>query len=576
MELTAEQQSAVTTESNRVLVVAGAGSGKTRVLTERVAHLTEDKQVRPVEILAFTFTRMAAQEMRDRIEKRLGIHGQRVEIGTMHGVALGLLKRFGEMVGFRPYALSVYSEWQANFLFEDCAAELGLKKGKTWKAPKKELQAALRHFEATGEMPAPMSPAYGLILSFRQRCKQNNACTYGELLTYFEQLIDLGVVTRYTSWLHVLVDEAQDLDMRQWRIVEKLCLDRSLFAVGDIRQSIYAFRGACPQYLFDRVASFDIYNLTANFRSAECVVNAANRLIARNGMVLGEDMVSAAAVEEGVVDHNVIGFDSAMLADILAHRCWQEKVVVLSRVHGLLGKLSRELEARGIKPLYVGQQTATTRSEGFARVHALVHLMANAYDNFSFLIAKDLLGLSHDEYKAIRTEAAEVGESHFNVWRSNFGVTDYPGNEASIVAATLYVLTILKLDAVQSEDLAASLAFMQAVSERFPTMTVSTYIDYLATLDVQDELPSVEDFPQVTLMTVHASKGLEFENVIVWGANEGIFPDKRSMSDRDELEGERRLAYVAITRAIRRLVFVSRPEDDKTGGPSRFIVEALG
>lgn len=574
MQLTSEQQSAVTTESNRALVVAGAGSGKTGVLAERVAHLYEECNVSPSEILAFTFTRMASREMKSRIATRLGVHGSRVEVGTMHGVALGFLKRFGEMVGFRPRALSVYSEWQANFLFEDCAAELGLKKGKAWKTPKKELQAALRHFEATGEMPAPMSPAYGLILNLRQRCKQNNACTYGELLTYFEQLIDLGVIDKYTSWRHVMVDEVQDIDKRQWRIIEKLSVGRALFAVGDIRQSIYAFRGACPQYLFDRVASFDVYNLTANFRSAACIVNAANRLIARNGMVLGEDMVATKGVENARIEATRIGIKSDELADMLAH-LWQERVVVLSRVHGLLGKLARELEGRGIKPLYVGQQTAVTRTEAFARVHAMVHLMANRYDDFSFLLAKDLLGISHNDYRYIRNEAVAAGDSHFNTFL-RLKEWGYPDENMVAKELVKFLFMQIQFDAEQSEGLSAVLNFMQTVAERFPAMTIQTYLEYLATLDVQDELPSVEDFPQVTLMTIHASKGLEFENVIVWGANEGIFPDKRSMSDPEELEGERRLAYVAITRAERQMVFVSRPEDDKTGGPSRFIVEAIG
>lgn len=576
MNLTIEQQEAVKTTANRVLVVAGAGSGKTRVLTERVGRLFDACNASPVEILAITFTRMAGQEMASRITDRLGIHGRRVEVGTLHGVALGMLKRFGEMVGFRPNSLSVYSEWQAQFLLEDCAVELGIKKGKSsWKVPRKDIKAAMQTLESTGVMPPEHSPIHALIKSFKRRCKENNACTYADLLTHFEMLIDLGVIDQYTSWRHVLVDEVQDMDLRQWGIIEKLSRCRTLFAVGDIRQSIYSFRGACPQYLFDRVSSFTVYDLTANFRSSAVIVEAANRLIENNGMVLGEPMVPAATVEDASPEVHVAGeMDSASLAHTLAHR-FQEPVVVLSRVHGLLAKLSRELTERGIRTYYVGQDTATTRTEGFARLHAMFHLMANPFDNFSFLLARDLLGISMDDYRVIRKDAIAAGTSHFAALQARGFATDYPGPGTPLVEARDAIFKTMSYAAEDSDGLVASLNFMESVSRRFPTMTVEKYLEYLATLDVQDEMLAVKDFPQVTLMTVHASKGLEFDNVFIFGANEGILPDKRAVNDPDELESERRLAYVAMTRAIKRLVFVVRPADEKTGPTSRFVSEAI-
>ena len=282
MELDPQQKKAVITESKKVLVISGAGSGKTRVLTERIAYLIEQKKVSPYEILAFTFTRRAAGEMNSRLENRIEGKAHKVTMSTMHALGLNMIHKFGETIGLRNKTVTVYSEWEESYLLKEVAIELGIFK-KTWKIPKKKvIDPMFAAYYERGIEPTRFDPGYGLFKAFIHRCKENNALTYGALLIGLEMLIP--TMAKYLHYRHILVDEVQDIDPLQWQIINKLCaaFNASLFTVGDIDQSIYSFRGAVPEYLIEHQDKFNIYRIETNYRSDAYIVQGANNLISHN------------------------------------------------------------------------------------------------------------------------------------------------------------------------------------------------------------------------------------------------------------------------------------------------------
>jgi len=580
MNLDSQQKAAVETGSKKALVLAGAGSGKTRVLIERIAHLVENKKVSPYEILAFTFTRKAAGEVKSRSEERIGNQANRITMGTMHAIALKLIKRFGEIIGTKTKNVTVYSQWESDFLLKEVARDMGLFK-KSWKIPKKDINKAFSDYYERGQEPQEHHPAYKLFKVFIQVCKENNALTYDSLLTGMKIL--LPHVAQYLHYQHILVDEIQDISPMQWSIINMLCdlTGASLFVVGDIDQSIYAFRGAVPGYLLAHEKEFDIYRLETNYRSCEEIVYTANKLINFNKDRFEKTM---RAKHDNRGTGQIISIhknkNSAAIADMLSQK--NGKVAVLSRIHGLLQKVSRLLEEKGIDHAYIGGKAKLTNSEKFRRFHAFLKLIVNPYDNFAFLLIKDLIGLSPVEYQHIRSEAVTKGKSHFQEWLYNGNVHGSKWKQffkGPLEDAPLDEIIIMDEICEMPEGFEEAISFADEWAEEHQQSKVTEYLDWLATYDIQDELTA--DQHDIKLMTVHAAKGLEFPTVIIAGCNEGLFPHSRSIGEVDEIEEERRLMYVAMTRAEDRLILTVRPErsEDFKGNikytpVSRFLAEA--
>ena len=598
-----DQLAAVTTAARRALVLAGAGSGKTRVLTERIAYLIEECHASPSEIVAVTFTRKAAAEMRERLVKRIGNKAYGVTMGTMHALALVQLKRFGELIGLRPENITVYNEWEESFLLRTVAQEVGALKGKTWKVPKKAVDAAFGTFYSTGIEPAEFDPACNLFNVFMARCRENNALTYGGLLTGFMLL--LPQVVQYLGWRHVLVDEVQDLDPLQWGLIEFMAaqLPATLFAVGDVDQSIYAWRGAAPEYLVENADTFKVLRLENNYRSGADIVEMANRLIGHNTARLPKTMK---ARREGAVlwsvcpdmDSKAIALDvkSAIPATGLTYN-----LAVLARKHVLLQSVARELDALEIPYLYVGQKTALANSEEFRRSHAFLKLLVNPFDNFAFLLIREALGVSDVEYAIIRGRAIREDKSHLQAWLdehpSGAGMEGSMANffrfwagDDHVEDACREIFFRLHSEADTEDAEGPIFDFIDAYCAGRPSheRTVFAYLEWLSTYDIQDEIPPADpDGPGVvTLATIHGSKGLEWPYVILAGCNEGILPSDRAAKSGD-IEEERRLAYVAITRARDCLTLAVRPERSERPGRdgqmqvhlapvSRFVAEAMG
>jgi len=574
MNLSQEQSNAVLAESKSALCLAGAGSGKTRVLVSRINHLIENCQVSPYEVLCVTFTRKAAGEMTERLVESVGAKAHSVTMGTLHSVALKMIQRFGEFIGLNPGKITVYSSWEEGILLKDVCQELGYHNGKTWKGvKKKEIDAAFHLFYTRKNRNERDYIPNEIMDAFFLRCRENNALTYGLIMTEFHSLIPR--IANMLNYRHVLIDEVQDLDPIQWRIIRAICsiCDASLFAVGDDSQSIYGFRGADPGYLVRNQEKFDIYKLKDNYRSDGYIVAAANKLIKHNAKRLDLEMnaIRTCKKEVGIVP----GIDSEKLMENikLTQTGYDGNIAVLGRNHFLLEKLSRFLSESGIDHEYIGKKTAFTRSESFRRVHAFLTLAVNPFDNFSFLLVRDYFYISITEYKEIRLKAVQQNKSHFQVYCESESFKRYH----TAITEDNFREILEYMSGVEFEfDADPVFDFINEYLAATHEPKINEYLDWLALYDVQDEITA--EPKKLQLMTIHASKGLEWSMVIIAGMNEGILPSFRSMKSPDELESERRLAYVAYTRARDHLILTSRPVDPEAKvkqPPSRFIKESV-
>lgn len=579
MKLSNEQKKLAHTDSKKALGIAPAGSGKTRVLISRVGYLITKCNVSPYEICSFSFTRKAAGELKERLQKEIGNQADNATLGTIHGVSLNCLQRFGELVNLKPGKITVYGSFEEQFLLKDVATELGYHDGHKWtKVKKGDVSAAFKLFYTTGFITTEeVSVKINVLMNaFFARCKENNALTYGTILTTFLRLIPK--IAGYLNFRYILADEVQDQNPIQWQILNDLCkyCGASLFAIGDPRQSIYAFNGADPEYLIRNQGLFDVYNLKDNYRSSATIVEAANKLIGHNGMDMGEPMEAKRDLGKGImIAENV---DSEKLVDFC--RVYQNSdCAVLSRIHGLLKKLSRLLDDAGIKHEYIGKKSGLVKSEEFIRFHAFLKLIVNPFDNFSFLLIRDYLGVSGEEYGEIRLKSAQDSKSHFQIWKETRmdGANEIFEWFASSEIGDFITVIDWFLDIEWGFDPEPIFTFIYSWMGDNPDCTIDQYLNWLATFDVQDEIK--EESPGLKLCTVHSTKGLEFPTVIAIGFNEGIFPDKRSVKE-NKLDEERNLAYVCMTRAENQLILTSRPpkKDDSgriSGEASRFISEAL-
>jgi len=573
MNLDSQQTAAVLTDSKRALVLAGAGSGKTRVLIERIAYLLEEQKVSPYEIVAFTFTRRAAGEISSRLADRIGNKTYRISMGTMHALALSMINRFGEIIGLKSKAVTVYSQWEEDFLLKDVAQDMGIHNGKTWKVPKKDIDKVFSRYYQQGIEPDENSPLSPLFHALIQRCRENNSLSYGGLLIGLRLLIP--TMAQYLHIKHILVDETQDLDALQWSIVNEMCaaFKASLYVVGDTDQSIYSFRGAVPEYLVDHQSEFDIYRLETNYRSMPEIVTAANSLIEHNHDRITKTMTAALNSFPFYGHRIMMDMDSASIVNLFVEDPADRPIAILARTHSLLQKIDRLMTEAEIPHNYIGKTTALTNSEHFRRFHAFLKLTVNPYDNFSFLLIKDIIGVTREEYSAIRVKAAEEGKSHFDVWKEMYEEWKFYNGEDFTLND---IVTCLNSD---YPDLSPeAVAFIKKWCNDH-NGDVTEYLNWLATYDLQDEINKDDPKEGITLLTIHAAKGLEWPVVIVAGCNEGILPSKQAIAAND-VEAERRLAYVAWTRAQDQLILAVRPEVTENGtriyeSPvSRFIGES--
>lgn len=501
---------------------------------------------------------------------------------------MACFKSYGHHIGLRYGNLTVYTPLETDIMLRYCGEMLGLYAKGKWKHGKRELDAFMAAIErGDSEETLQESPYAPLRAAFESACRQNNALPYYGLIHGLVQLAEAGKVREFTNWTYFLVDEVQDLDRMQWRALDAMLEHRegsALYAVGDISQSIYGFRGAVPEHLQSLInaGKLTVYELRSNYRSSPAIVEAANSLIRHNTSHRVLEMRTMRETEAILHCLAQLGeADSAVLANMLAEWRGPTPPVVLCRNNRMLDKLSEELTARNVPHTRIGKRTTALHSPLFVKANAALKCIANPFDETAFLLAREGLGVDAAEYAQLRVTAADQGKAGFEVFRENLPVEMLAAmpSEGDTTAKALEWFTSggYRFDPADGER-QDFLDWLNAYASEHPVDTIAAYLDWLALADVQDELPAGEEEPGILLMTCHASKGLEFPCVIIAGCNEGVLPGRQALTaekkgDAAAIEDERRLMYVAVTRARDTLILAVRPEKEGGEAPSRFLSE---
>ena len=641
-DLNESQRKAVEYIDGPSLVIAGAGSGKTRVLTYKIAYLLQ-QGVKPWNIMALTFTNKAAREMKERIGKLVGQDlAQHLYMGTFHSIFSRILRAEAQHIGFTNN-FTIYDETDSRSLIKTIVKEMGLDE-KAYKPAsvhsrismaKNNLMSAENYARDKelyqADQRAKMPRVGDIFITYVQRCQQANAMDFDDLLTLTFKLFQEheDIRKKYADRFDfLLVDEYQDTNHAQMRIVMQLCKEKErVCAVGDDSQSIYSFRGAN----IDNILSFQsrfkgakLFKLEQNYRSTQNIVEAANSLIKHNNNQIPKDVYSKNDKGECLVYKPAYSDkEEALIVCREIKRikrqdnCQYSDFAILYRTNAQSRSFEEEFRKQGIPYRIFGGLSFFQRKE-IKDVIAYFRLVANPDDEEAFkrIINYPARGIGNTTVAKI---AACALDNHVSFWQvisspEHFGLGVNKGTLAKLESFRLMISgfveksasmnafdlgdTIVKESGVSAdiykpgsrepEDLARQenleelLGGMQSFVEecREEGREQEAYLtDYLQGVALLTDLDSKgdDDEPRVSLMTVHASKGLEFPTVFVVGLEENIFPSA-IVSTLRELEEERRLLYVAITRAEKHCILTSaknrfRYGKMEFGNPSRFIKE---
>ncbi len=629
------QAQAVTHGPGPLMIIAGAGSGKTRVLTFRIAHLIENG-VDPFRILSLTFTNKAAGEMRARIEKVVGYEARNIWMGTFHAVFAKILRIEARFLGYTS-DFSIYDTDDSKSLIKSIVKELNLD-DKTYKAnvvfnrisgAKNNLISADDYlanplFRADDE--AAKLPEIGrLYKAYTTRCFQANAMDFDDLLFNTNVLFrDFPeVLNKYQhKFQYVMVDEFQDTNVAQYLITKKLsAVHRNIAVVGDDAQSIYAFRGANIQNILNFERDFPevrVVKLEQNYRSTQTIVNAANSVIARNKSQLKKNVFTTND-EGGLIDVVKASSDNEE-GRLIATAIFEEKVnkslrntdfAILYRTNAQSRAFEEALRRLNIKYRIIGGLSFYQRKE-IKDLLAYLRFIVNQNDEEAFkrIINLPKRGIGDTTVAKISVSAAE---HRVPIWEIVSNISRYVAGRATLpiesFATLIKSFKILLEEGKDAYTVASHVAkasgilrelyedktveglsryenvqeLLNAIKEFVDNAdnedkTLSSFLQTVSLLTTADETEDDGDTDRVTLMTIHGAKGLEFKNVYVVGLEEGLFPSQMMLEKREDLEEERRLFYVAITRAETKLTF-SYAESRYNWGrlnmcePSRFLFE---
>lgn len=589
MNLTGQQLEAVTTWSGRALVLAGAGSGKTAVLTERIAHLIERREVDPHSIMALSFTRKAARQIRERLTQRLGGDEaaskivRQITSGTVHSVALQILQSYGDRLKYQPTKLTILNPDESDLLLETVIDDLKYRiHSGSWRDGLS--MRAVQSFIERGSAGEPrgkdsvgrasLDALHTIEREFYGRLFAANCLTFGRILTECRRLLEnhddvLSLLRR--RYQHVIVDEVQDSAAVEWSLFEAIAPPAHLFVVGDLRQSLYGFRHARPDILEElaRAPDTQIIDLQDTFRCGDSIVECANRLTTHMAGNLARPMRGATG-RVGKVDQ--FAGDWPALAGAVAREHargygWRD-IAILARSHRRLDAIQAELVLAGIPFHRAGSAFDLCASDSFKALHSILRLTANQRDYMAWLRWCGFRGITSSERLSIEAEAWSSGSAPFAVWAERSCQDCIVGSEDIKIAELL--------TEIENRFGASFGAESKWWLERCDCMTLREALNWYGLHQIRhDNQEDMEAKDAVTLATVHAAKGLEWPCVIVAGANEGDLPSRQSMKNESSLAEERRIFYVAITRAIERVVVHYRPAtEEKDRKPSRFIADS--
>ncbi len=590
------QREAVTHPAGPVLVVAGAGSGKTRVLTHRIAWLIKTQHVSPFEILAITFTNKAAGEMKERVAHLVGPVAQKMWISTFHSACVRILRRDADLLGF-PKSFTIYDQADAQRLVGYVLRDLNVD---TKRFPPRSVHAtisAAKNDHVTAEQFRERAKQIferrigDVYQEYQARLQRAGAMDFDDLLLDTVELFRThpDVLDHYRNrFKHVLVDEYQDTNPVQNELVLQLGGEHhNVFVVGDSDQSIYRFRGADIRNILEFEEAFPdttVILLEQNYRSTQNILDAANALIANNASRKPKELWSDLGRGEAIVRFHAD--DEADEAQWVASRINQLRdrhgirwgdVAVFYRTNAQSRVLEEALFRAGIPYKVIGGTRFYDRRE-IKDAIAYVHAVVNPADEVSVkrVLNVPKRGVGDTTVGRLDAWARAHGQTFSEALRSaaEAGVTGRAiggieqflalvddvaplaaGPPDALLQAILdrsgYVAELQAEHTVEADSRLENLAELIGVAQEFDT--VDEFLEQVSLVADTDELPDAEDVGGDTsscvLMTIHAAKGLEFPATFVIGMEEGVFPHLRSLTEPAELEEERRLAYVGITRA---------------------------
>ena len=643
-DLNEAQRAAVEYIDGPSLVIAGAGSGKTRVLTYKIAYLLS-QGMKPWSIMALTFTNKAAREMKERIGKLVGNDlAQHLYMGTFHSIFSRILRAEAEHIGFYNN-FTIYDESDSRSLIKAIVKEMGLDdkkykpaavhakismaKNNLMSAAAYESDAAIFEQNKRAQMPEVGK----IFVAYVQRCKQANAMDFDDLLTLTYQLFREHEDIRHkyaARFDYVLVDEYQDTNHVQMSIVMQLCQEKlRVCAVGDDSQSIYSFRGANIDNILNYQRQFQgtrLFKLEQNYRSTQTIVEAANSLIKHNRNQIPKDVFSENAKGEKI--QYKPAYSDKEEAAIVAKdvkRIWREDgcqysdFAILYRTNAQSRSFEEEFRKQGIPYRIYGGLSFYQRKE-IKDIIAYFRLVANPDDEEAIkrIINYPARGIGATTVLKIADCAHQNQVSFWEVIGApeQYGLAVNKGTMNKLETFRLLISSFIERaqttdvyelgdaiikesgisqdimsgkdadDLARQENLEEFLSGMSAFVEerreegRFDELFLQDYLQDVALLTDADS-DGDKDEPRVSLMTVHAAKGLEFPTVFVVGLEENIFPSPLSAASLRELEEERRLLYVAITRAEKHCILTNAKNRWRYGkmefdNPSRFIDEIDG
>ena len=643
-DLNEAQRAAVEYIDGPSLVIAGAGSGKTRVLTYKIAYLLS-QGMKPWSIMALTFTNKAAREMKERIGKLVGNDlAQHLYMGTFHSIFSRILRAEAEHIGFNNN-FTIYDESDSRSLIKAIVKEMGLDdkkykpaavhakismaKNNLMSAAAYESDAAIFEQNKRAQMPEVGK----IFLAYVQRCKQANAMDFDDLLTLTYQLFREHEDIRHkyaARFDYVLVDEYQDTNHVQMSIVMQLCQEKQrVCAVGDDSQSIYSFRGANIDNILNYQRQFQgtrLFKLEQNYRSTQTIVEAANSLIKHNRNQIPKDVFSENAKGEKIQYKPAYSDkeEAAIVAkDVKRIRredgCQYSDFAILYRTNAQSRSFEEEFRKQGIPYRIYGGLSFYQRKE-IKDIIAYFRLVANPDDEEAIkrIINYPARGIGATTVLKIADCAHQNQVSFWEVIGApeRYGLAVTKGTMNKLETFRLLISSFIERaqttdvyelgdaiikesgisqdimsgkdadDLARQENLEEFLSGMSAFVEerreegRFDELFLQDYLQDVALLTDADS-DGDKDEPRVSLMTVHAAKGLEFPTVFVVGLEENIFPSPLSAASLRELEEERRLLYVAITRAEKHCILTNAKNRWRYGkmefdNPSRFIDEIDG
>ena len=625
-DLNPAQREAVLTTEGPLLVIAGAGSGKTRVLTYRVAHLLAACGVKPNEILAITFTNKAAGEMKERVERTLGPIARAIWIMTFHSACGRMLRSEAERLGYRSN-FTIYDQADQVRLVKACLEELE-------RDPKRfvprgihsQISNAKNQLIGPDEYASRVASFYDQTVAdvynlYQRRLFASNAVDFDDML-----MLTVDVLQRFpearAKWAkafrYVLVDEYQDTNHAQYVLLQLLVdMSKNIMAVGDPDQSVYGFRGADIRNILDFERDFPntkVIPLEQNYRSTNSILHAANEIISHNRerkeknlwSDLGEgELVRVVETED---EHSEARFVAVEIAARIEEGYSARELAVVYRTNAQSRVLEDVLVRQGIAYQVIGGPRFYERAE-IKDAIAYLQVIDNPFDAVSLMrianrprrgigdtsIARLVSyadghgsslweALAHPEEAGVAAASGRAVTQFRNVMESLMA-TSSDADVATIVEAVLdrtgYLDALAAERTIEASGRSENLEELIGVAREYDAAaeepSLSGFLQEISLYSDQDAIRDEDDGGQVTLMTLHNAKGLEFRAVFMIGMEEGIFPHARSIEE-NSLEEERRLCYVGMTRAQERLVLTHAMRRNLFGRseanlPSRFLDE---